>query len=94
MDVVKTEIVTDKKQFLELMNKGWEKSRYTKGTYGLKKKGHQYCCAMGAAALGAGVNPGFLIVRFPDVTEDQITTANDWAGSKRAARAAVTKLLS
>lgn len=37
MDVAKTGIVKDKKQFLELMNKGWEKSRYTSGNYSLKK---------------------------------------------------------
>lgn len=49
---------------------------------------------MGAAALGAGVPPGYLIIHFDDVHEGQITTANDKAGSKRAARKAVTELLS
>lgn len=87
-------VVTDKKKFLELMNKGWEKSRYTRGHYIRRKKGHDYCCAMGAAALGAGVPPGYLIIHFDDVYEGQILNANDKAGSKRAARAAVTKLLS
>lgn len=89
-------VVTDKKKFLELMNKGWEKSRYTSGSYIVRKKGHAYCCAMGAAALGAGVYPGELYINFSNsnVYESAIIRANDKAGSKRAARAAVTKLLS
>lgn len=88
--------ITSKKKFLELMNKGWEKTRYTAGNYRIKKKGHQYCCAMGAVAVAAGVLPGTVHIDFPDsrIFEVDITLANDTAGSKRAARAAVTKLLS
>jgi hypothetical protein len=78
-----------KQKFDRLMVEGFGMARYNVGSYNERKKGHDYCCAIGAVALAAGKDPIDVENSLPIFVSRAIIAASDEAGSKRKAIKAV-----